>query len=66
VQSQADVGDRPLDLNRVRGGMTVGLLAALQGLGRPETVAVIVAAIAGICIGMAVRKSFRAPTVSQH
>jgi hypothetical protein len=27
---------------------------------------VIVAAIAGICIGMAVRKSFRAPTVSQH
>jgi len=66
VRSRSDVGDRALDLNRVRGGMAVGLLAAVQGLGRPESVAVIVAAIAGICIGMAVRKSFRAPTVSQN
>lgn len=65
VRSRGDIGDRPLDLNRVRGGMAVGLLAAVQGLGRPEAVAVIVAAIGGICIGMAVRKSFRAPTVSQ-
>lgn len=61
VRSRGDVNDRPLDVNRVRGGMTVGLLAALQGVDRPEGVAVIVAAIAGICIGMAFRKGFRAP-----
>jgi hypothetical protein len=61
IRSRGDVSNRPLDLKRVRGGMVVGLLAALQGLGRPESVAVIVAAIAGICIGMAFRKGFREP-----
>lgn len=66
VRSRGDVGNRPLDPARVRGGMTVGLLAALQGLARPGDVAVIVAAVAGICIGMAVRKSFRAPSASQN
>lgn len=66
VRSQGDVGDRPLDVNRVRAGMAVGLLAALQGLGQPEGVALIVAAIAGVCVGMAVRKSFRAPTARQN
>lgn len=65
VRSRSDVGSRPLDLARVRGGMAVGLAAALQGLGQPANVAVIVAAIAGICIGMAVRKSFRAPVASE-
>lgn len=66
VRSRGDVGDRPLDPSRVRGGMAIGLLAALQGLGQPSGVAVIVAAIAGVCIGMAVRKSFHAPTASQN
>lgn len=66
VRSRGDVGDRPLDVNRVRGAMTVGLLAALQGVYRPENVAVIVAAIAGICVGMAVRKSFRAPVAGPN
>lgn len=62
VASRGDVDDRPLEVNRVRGGMAVGLLAALQGIGQPEEVAVIIAAIAGICITMALRKGFRAPT----
>ena len=61
VGSRGDVGGRPLDVKRVRGGMTVGLCAALQGLHAPASVAVIVAVIAGICIGMAFRKGFRAP-----
>jgi hypothetical protein len=61
IRSRGDVNNRPLDLNRVRGGMVVGLLAALQGLDRPDGVAVIVAAIAGICFGMAFRKRFREP-----
>jgi hypothetical protein len=63
VRARGDVNNRPLDLNRVRGGMVVGLLAALQGMARPESVAVIVAAIAGIAIGMAFRKRFREPAV---
>jgi hypothetical protein len=61
VRSRGDINDRPLDLNRVRGGMTVGLFAALQGIDAPAGVAVMVAVIAGICIGMAFRKGFRAP-----
>jgi hypothetical protein len=64
IRSRGDVNNRALDLSRVRGGMVVGLLAALQGIGRPEGVAVIVAAIAGICIGMAFRNRFREPTVN--
>jgi hypothetical protein len=59
VRSTGDVGGRPLDVNRVRGGMAVGLCAALQGVQAPSGVAVIVAVIAGICIGMAFRKGFR-------
>jgi len=61
VRSTGDVGGRPLDVNRVRGGMAVGLCAALQGIQSPAGVAVIVAVIAGICIGMAFRKGFRPP-----
>jgi hypothetical protein len=64
IRSRGDVNNRPLDLNRVRGGMVVGLLAALQGIGRPEGVVVIVAAIAGVCIGMAFRKGFREPVTN--
>jgi len=61
VYSSVDVGTEKLDLSRVRGGMAVGLMAALQGISRPEGVVVIVAVIAGICIGMAFRKAFRTP-----
>jgi hypothetical protein len=63
VRSVGDTAGRPLDPGRVRGGMAVGLLAALQGSGRPESVAIIVAVIAGICIGMAFRKAFKAPAL---
>lgn len=61
VHARADVNRRRLDVNRVRGGMAVGLLAGLQGISRPGSVAVIIAVIAGICVGMAIRKGFRAP-----
>jgi len=61
VWSKGDASGKTLDLNRVRGGMAVGLFAALQGLMRPDGVVIIVATIAGICIGMAFRKGFKAP-----
>ena len=62
VRCRSDVHDRPLDVNRVRGGMLVALCAALQGIRSPAAVAVIVASIAGVCVGMAFRKSFNAPS----
>jgi len=65
VSSLGDVTRRPLDAARVRGGMVVGLCAALQGVGNPQSVVVIVAVVAGICIGMAFRKGFRAPVAGQ-
>ena len=61
VHSKGDANGKALDLNRVRGGMAVGLFAALQGLVRPDEVVIIVATIAGICVGMAFRKGFKAP-----
>jgi hypothetical protein len=63
VRSKGDVIHLPLDVARVRGGMTVGALAALQGIvvNRVDNVVVIVAVIAGLCIGIAVRKRFRSP-----
>ena len=61
VHSKGDVNGKRLDLNRVRGGMAVGLFAALQGIMRPDEIVIIVATIAGICIGMAFRKGFKAP-----
>lgn len=61
VWSKGDASGKVLDLNRVRGAMAVGLFAALQGIMQPDGVVIIVATIAGICIGMAVRKGFKAP-----
>lgn len=61
VHSKGDVNHRRLDAKRVRGGMAVGLFAAFQGINDLPEVAVIVAVIAGICVGMAFRRRFRTP-----
>lgn len=61
VRTRGDVNGLRLDVARVRGGMAVAFLAALQGFNQPEEVVIIVATIAGLCIGMAFRKSFKAP-----
>jgi hypothetical protein len=61
VKSVGDATGQRLDVNRVRGGMAVGLVAALQGIQTPANVAIIVAVIAGLGIGMVFRKRFRAP-----
>ncbi|MBT8048594.1 MAG: hypothetical protein HKN57_13475 [Xanthomonadales bacterium] len=61
VRATGDAYGKALDPARVRGGMLVGLFAALQGIIRPDSVVIIVAVIAGICTGMAVRKGFKAP-----
>ena len=61
VRTRGDVNKGPLDVNRVRGGMTVGFLAALQSLSEPDRVVLIIAVLGGLCVGIALRKSFRAP-----
>jgi hypothetical protein len=61
VKSKGDAKEKALDLNRVRGGMAVGLFAAVQGIYRPHEVVLIIAVIAGICFGMAFRKGFKMP-----
>ena len=61
VKARGDFTDRRLDPGRVHGAVAVALAATLQGLNRPGQLAVIIAAIAGICIGIALRKGFRSP-----
>jgi len=61
VTSVADVSRRPLDPARIRGGMAVALLALLQGLPEVREVSLIAAAIAGVCLAAAFRRSFRNP-----
>lgn len=61
VHSKGDANGKLLDVTRVRGGMAVGLFAALQSIVRPDEVVIIVAVIAGITIGSAFRKGFKAP-----
>lgn len=61
VRSKDDSLGKALDLGRVKGGMSVGILAAVQGMPQPENVVLVVAVIAGICFGMAFRKGFKAP-----
>lgn len=65
VRTRGDVSGLRLDVGRVRGGMAVGLLAALQGVTQPENVVIIVATLAGLCVGIALRKSFRVPARSR-
>jgi len=61
VCSCGDISDKTLDLSRVKGGMSVGLFAAFQGLADAEAVIILVASVAGIGIGMAFRKAFQVP-----
>jgi hypothetical protein len=59
VHSKGDVGDKRLDPERVKAGMAIAMLAALQGLGQMVDVILLVATITGLCLGIAFRRSFR-------
>lgn len=61
VVSVADVSRRPLNPARVRGGMSVAVVAVAQGLPEVNEVALLAAVIAGICLTGAFRRSFRNP-----
>jgi hypothetical protein len=59
--SFADVGKKKLDTARIRGGMLVALLAVIQGLPDIRDVGVLTAALAGVCLSSAFRRSFTNP-----
>jgi len=61
IHSKGDVDNKRLELERVKGAMVIGVLAALQGLEAMPHVVLLVATIGGICIGITFRKAFRSP-----
>jgi hypothetical protein len=61
IHTRGDVDNARLDLERVKAGMATGVLATLQGLGNLPQVALLVATIGGLCLGIALRRAFRSP-----
>jgi len=59
VHSLGDVGSKRLNPQRVKAGMMIALVACLQGLGDMPQIILLLATIAGLCLGMAFRRSFR-------
>jgi len=61
VHSRGDVDQNKLQLERVKAGMAIGILATLQGLDQMPDVILLVTTIGGLCIGIAFRRAFRSP-----
>lgn len=61
VHSRGDVDQVRLDLQRVKAGMGIGILATLQGLEVMPQVALLVVTVSGLCLGAAFRRAFRNP-----
>lgn len=59
VHSRGDTGGTRLELDRVKAGMAIGALATLQGIARLPEVALLIATIGGLCLGIAFRRAFR-------
>jgi hypothetical protein len=61
VHSKGDVNDNRLNLERVKAGMSIGVLATLQGLDSMSNVVLLAATIGGLCLGITFRKAFKSP-----
>jgi hypothetical protein len=61
VHSKGDAVHERLEPERVKAGMAIGVLAALQGLENMSQVILLVATIAGLCFGITFRRAFRSP-----
>lgn len=59
IHSRGDMSDMRLDLERVKGGMAIAVLGALQGITEMPDVALLVSTIGGLCFGIAFRRAFR-------
>lgn len=66
VHSRGDADQNKLNLERVKAGMGIGILATLQGLAHMSEVILLVATIGGLCIGIAFRRAFRSPAKGLH
>lgn len=62
VHAKGDVGNSRLEVERVKAGMAIGILATLQGLDAMHEAILLVAAIGGVGIGITFRRAFRNPT----
>lgn len=62
VHSRAGFGGKRLSLERIRAGMVVGMLACLQGLDSLPHFILLVTTVGGLCLGIALRRSFRTTT----
>jgi len=61
VHSRGDMDHLRLDVDRVKAGMGIGILATLQGLEAMPHVVLLVATVGGLCLGSAFRRAFRNP-----
>lgn len=61
VHSKGDAVHERLEPERVKAGMAIGVLAALQGLENMPQVILLIATIAGLCLGITFRRAFRSP-----
>ena len=61
VHSRGDADQNRLNVERVKAGMAIGILATLQGLDQMSEVILLVATIGGLCIGITFRRAFRSP-----
>jgi hypothetical protein len=66
VHSRGDADHQRLEVERVKAGMVVGVLAALQGLENMPQVILLVACIGGLCIGTTFRRAFRSSAKGLH
>ena len=62
VHARGDIGQARLDVDRVRGGMAIGILATLLCLDAMPQAILLVSTIAGLGLGITFRRAFRKPT----
>jgi len=62
VHARGDVGNARLNVERVKAGMVVGILATLQGLDAKSESILLISTIAGLGLGITFRRAFRKPT----
>lgn len=61
IHSKGDADNVRLNLQRVKAGMAIAMLATLQGLQDMPQVILLVTTIGGLCLGIAFRRAFRSP-----
>lgn len=61
IHTKGDTDNVRLNIQRLKAGMAIAMLATLQGLQDMPQVILLVATIGGMCLGIAFRRAFRSP-----